>query len=344
MAKKAKPSTFHCYICGLTKATWSAQCPTCQKYNTFKASKKAPTFRSQNNPGFKIIMTGKKGGQLVAPVGFGPEMEEPDDLEDDEEVLDQDFSGQEERRTRSVAVPLFSVALTDMPGRISSGIEEVDQVFGAKKEQGFSEGSSVMLSGDPGVGKSTLLLQICGFVAQRGLVIYGSGEESKESVAARAHRLGVFDHKSVKKNFLVEEGDQYEPFENALRKYKPRLAVMDSLSVFTTARATGASGSVSQMKEMSHLLSKLSSESNTTILEVVHINKSGDMAGPKAAEHNCDVVAKLEHEDKLVKLYTRKNRCGPSFVERFFRMTEKGLIPAGSENTSTKDFISDTLQ
>ncbi len=203
--------------------------------------------------------------------------------------------------------------------RVRTGLGELDRVLGG----GLVQGSLTLLGGDPGVGKSTLLLQALDKFAQKGLpVLYVSGEESVEQVRLRAQRLGV----GSPDLFLLAETD-YARIEATAREHKPRVMVLDSVQTVHSAEATGIPGSTSQVRDVAHRAMKLAKSTDIAIMLVGHVTKSGEIAGPKVLEHFVDTVLYFEGDDhsSLRALRANKNRFGPAGELGLFEMIDEGL-------------------
>jgi len=202
--------------------------------------------------------------------------------------------------------------------RICTGISELDRVLGG----GLVPGSVVLLGGEPGMGKSTLLLQA---IAQiKGQTLYVSGEESVEQVAGRARRLNVLNAttRMLCSNDLAETMD-------AVRTMKPEVCVIDSLQTLADAELESAPGSVSQVREVAHKLARIAKELGLALFLVGHVNKDGAIAGPKIVEHLVDVVLYFDSDagDGLRILRAHKNRFGAVSEVGIFDMQERGLVP-----------------
>ena len=204
--------------------------------------------------------------------------------------------------------------------RVRTGLSELDRVLGG----GLVQGSLTLLGGDPGVGKSTLLLQALDRFAAKGLpVLYVSGEESVEQVRLRADRLGVGAHEL----FLLAETD-YARIEATAREHRPRVMVLDSVQTVQSADASGIPGSASQVRDVAHKAMVLAKSTDIAIFLVGHVTKTGDIAGPKVLEHFVDTVLYFEGDDhsSLRALRANKNRFGPTGELGLFEMVGEGLV------------------
>lgn len=225
-------------------------------------------------------------------------------------------------RTASVITPHATVLLSEVVvsemTRFSSGMTEFDRVLGG----GFVPQSVVLLGGDPGIGKSTLLLQAVANLGKNHSVLYVSGEESAEQISARALRIMRTDAPIV----LLPETRLESILEVALQ-IKPQLMVVDSIQTVVTDALDSAAGSVSQVRECAARLTRLAKEGGPTIILVGHVTKEGQLAGPRVLEHMVDTVLYFEGETHSSYRMIRaiKNRFGAVNELALFAMTETGL-------------------
>jgi DNA repair protein RadA/Sms len=214
-------------------------------------------------------------------------------------------------------VQLSDVEAKDFP-RLPTLINEFDRVLGG----GLVEGGVVLIGGDPGIGKSTLLLQAAARLSEQVPVLYITGEESAQQVALRARRLGV---NAAKVNLLPEI--ELEKIQAALTATKPRIAVVDSIQTLYSSALTSAPGSVAQVRECAAQLTRLAKQTGITIIFIGHVTKEGALAGPRVLEHMVDTVLYFEGEThtsfRLIRAF--KNRFGAVNEIGVFAMTEKGL-------------------
>ena len=231
-----------------------------------------------------------------------------------------------EDQTRSAAAvtPARTVSLTEAAEgpseREPTGWPEVDRVLGG----GFVPGSVLLLGGEPGVGKSTLLLQTAGAVAQRGLaVVIASAEESAQQVALRARRLGIGDEMIS----LVAD-DDVDALVALVERTRPRLLVVDSIQAVSVPEIPSAAGGLAQVRESASRLVRLAKTTGTAVVLIGHVTKEGGLAGPKLLEHMVDVVLYLEGDpDRGFRvLRSIKNRYGATHVSGMFDMRSDGLL------------------
>lgn len=210
----------------------------------------------------------------------------------------------------------------------STGISEFDRVLG----KGIVQGSAVLFSGEPGIGKSTLLTQLIGKIGG----LYVAGEESAEQINLRVKRLGLnANNFDVLGTNSIDELEEFLDRTNNLYK----IAVVDSIQVMNCENATGVIGSVSQIKESTFRLIQIAKKKGMAIFIVGHVTKDGDIAGPKLLEHMVDTVLYFEGEKSgdLRILRTTKNRFGPTDEVGVFKMEEKGLREIKSEEINLID-------
>lgn len=218
------------------------------------------------------------------------------------------------------AAPVLTLAdidAIDVP-RFGTGIEEFDRVLGG----GLVPGGVVLIGGDPGIGKSTLLLQALANLSRSRKVLYVSGEESGAQIALRAKRLAV-----DAKELLMQAEIQLEKILATLAEHKPEVAVIDSIQTVYSEALSSAPGSVAQVRECAAQLTRTAKQSGITIIMVGHVTKEGALAGPRVLEHIVDTVLYFEGDThssfRLVRAF--KNRFGAVNELGVFAMTEKGL-------------------
>jgi len=217
----------------------------------------------------------------------------------------------------AMAKPLSEISLTDEE-RFVTGISELDRVLGG----GIVKGSVILLSGDPGIGKSTILLQICNALQKNLKILYVSGEESAMQIKMRAGRLGV-ENDSVS---IMTETDVLAICEY-INSSKPDIVMIDSIQTMQISELSSSPGSIVQVRESTSLLLKAGKNLGIPVFIVGHVNKGGDIAGPKVMEHIVDTVLYFEGERNQSYRILRgiKNRFGSTNEIGVFEMTEIGL-------------------
>ena len=212
---------------------------------------------------------------------------------------------------------LSKVTAMEVP-RSPTGMGELDRVLGG----GLVDGAVILLGGDPGIGKSTLLLQTIALMAQSRKVLYVSGEESAQQVALRAQRLGLH---SEGVNLLAEI--RMEAIQAALKQHEPAVVVIDSIQTMYSDQITSAPGSVSQVRECAAQLTRMAKQMGISMILVGHVTKDGAIAGPRVLEHMVDTVLYFEGDQhsNYRMIRAMKNRFGAANELGVFAMTEQGL-------------------
>ncbi len=202
--------------------------------------------------------------------------------------------------------------------RYDTGISELDRVLGG----GLVKGSLVLIGGDPGIGKSTLLLQICGHMGRDHTILYVSGEESERQIKLRADRLGVCSD-----NLFLASNNSCESIVHAVCQNKPEVVIIDSIQTITTSAATSSAGSIVQVRECTNAFMRMAKSEEIPVFIVSHVNKDGGIAGPKIMEHIVDTVLYFEGEKQLSYRILRaiKNRFGSTNEIGVFNMDDDGL-------------------
>lgn len=223
------------------------------------------------------------------------------------------------------AQSIIDVEPSSAKGRITTGMADVDAVLGG----GIVPASVVLIAGQPGIGKSTVLMQIAYEVSKTRKVLYVSGEESAGQVKVRADRLGA-EHK----NLYLASSTSADDIAATIASDEYELVIVDSIQTLAMASIASASGSVSQITNSSNLLTQAAKKTNTALIIVGHVTKEGSIAGPKILEHMVDVVVNLEGDryGGFKMLRAIKNRYGSTSEVGIFEMKDGGLLPV--ENPS----------
>lgn len=220
---------------------------------------------------------------------------------------------------RDIQVVTLSSIETDEDDRMITGIEELDRVLGG----GIVKGSLVLVGGDPGIGKSTLLLQVCQRLSAAGRkLLYISGEESLKQIKLRANRMGEFSEKL----FLLCE-TSLDIIRGIIKQQKPDMVVIDSIQTMYNEEVGSAPGSVSQVRESTNIFMQLAKGLNISIFIVGHVTKEGTVAGPRVLEHMVDTVLYFEGDRHASYRILRgvKNRFGSTNEIGVFEMRKEGL-------------------
>ena len=242
----------------------------------------------------------------------------------------------DEKKTKGVSTPYSgksspAVQLNKLEApeymRIKTGTDELDRVLGG----GLVSGSVVLISGEPGIGKSTLLMQICGTIADEGKkILYVSGEESPSQLKMRANRLGINSE-----NLYIQTETNLDRIVEEISRLNPDIVIADSVQTIYSENSSSMPGSINQVKEASSRLIGIAKNEGISIFLVGHVNKDGGIAGPKVLEHMVDAVLHFEGErDHAYRIIRSvKNRFGSTNEIGVFEMTSEGLneVPNPSE-------------
>jgi DNA repair protein RadA/Sms len=284
-------SVFRCTSCGADHARWAGQCDVCGEWNTLVeevVSKSA---------------AGVKGGGVARRIGGSKSLAEGGSIAEPQRL--REISGAKEQRWKT-------------------GLDEFDFALGG----GIVPGSMILIGGEPGIGKSTLLLQVAAKLEASGRgTLYVSGEESALQVRLRAERLADI---ATDVNFLGET--LLETILATAAALGPSILVVDSIQTVFTADLEGAPGSVGQVRECAARLMRFAKETGITVFVVGHVTRDGGIAGPKTLEHIVDTVLYFEGEGMLDHRILRaiKNRFGSVDEIGVFRMTDRGLDPVAN--------------
>ncbi len=288
MAKKNV--TFFCKECGYESTGWMGKCPGCGSFNTFVEST-------------TVTGSGKSTNTKSESPAFKA----------------SSYSWTDRRET----VRLNEAGKEDYV-RLSTGIDQLDVLFGG----GITDGSVTLLGGEPGIGKSTILLQLANSF-EGGDILYVSGEESPAQIKMRADRLNVSGER-----IIICAQTCFEVIAEELSKTKPSLCIIDSIQTLYSESVNGTPGSVSQAREVTAGLIRIAKTNGLPIILVGHVTKDGAIAGPKTLEHMVDTVLYFEGDNTGAYRILRsvKNRFGRSGELAFFEMTQQGLRSVDSSS------------
>ena len=226
--------------------------------------------------------------------------------------------------TYAHAIPLADVTTT-ASGRVSSGIGELDRVLGG----GIVPGSVTLLGSDPGIGKSTLLMQTAAELTNQGTVLYVTGEESASQLKLRAERLGVGG------DMLILAENDLSAIESEVDRVKPAYVMIDSIQTMYSADCSGTNGSISQIREATSLITRMAKRTGAATFIVGHVTKDGAIAGPRILEHMVDTVLYFEgdRQDSFRLLRSVKNRFGSTDEIGVFEMRSTGMAEISDPST-----------
>ncbi|NPA53369.1 MAG: DNA repair protein RadA [Aquificae bacterium] len=214
--------------------------------------------------------------------------------------------------------PITSIKKANSLGRISTGIDTLDEALGG----GIVKGQVILLSGEPGIGKSTLLLQVSSNISKKGKVLYITGEESAQQVYIRGERIGA-----LSENLLIFSETNLENILSVIEEENPDFLVLDSVQTIYSSEIESAAGSVSQVREVSGKITEIAKSRGISTIVVGQVTKEGSIAGPKVLEHIVDTVANFEgergHAYRVLKII--KNRFGAAGEIAVFSMKDVGL-------------------
>ncbi|MBK3332069.1 DNA repair protein RadA [Persephonella atlantica] len=220
--------------------------------------------------------------------------------------------------SNSSPLPITEARLHDSYQRISTGIRTLDEALGG----GIVAGQVILISGEPGIGKSTLLLQISSNISKKKKVLYITGEESAHQVYLRGERINA-----LTENLYLLPETELETALHHIKNFRPEFVIVDSVQTLYSSQLESAPGSVSQVREVSSKLTELAKSTGIPVIIVGQVTKEGSIAGPKVLEHVVDTVAQFEgergHAYRVLKI--AKNRFGASGEIAVFSMEEKGL-------------------
>ncbi|MBL8759620.1 MAG: DNA repair protein RadA, partial [Phycisphaerae bacterium] len=310
----AKPrQIFACKACGAVQTKWMGKCPDCGAWDALEAERIEP--KAKVDP---------RGSTLAAWSAAASDQEGPDPALSHAAPADVPLAA------RAPARLIGDIASDAVLRRIPTGISELDRVLGG----GIVPGSAILLGGDPGIGKSTILLQAAASLARTGTrVLYVSSEESAEQVKLRASRLGATAQSDL---FLLAETSLARIIEQAARVLgecppdRPPVLVIDSVQMIYKADLDAFPGSLTQLRRCAAELAYFAKASGVTVILVGHVTKDGVLAGPRLLEHLVDAVLYFEgdryHAHRIVRAV--KNRFGTTLELGLFEMTGAGLREA----------------
>lgn len=280
---KAK-SFYVCSACEYRSAKYYGRCPSCGAWETFVEQEPEPEGRA----GTLSAVKAAAGAARILPRGESRAV-----------------------RYRELEMPAYM--------RSKSGMKELDRVLGG----GIVEGSVLLIAGEPGIGKSTLLMQISGVLGREKRVLYVSGEESGGQLKYRAQRLGV----EGEELYIMTE-TEVEEILLECERLKPEYLIVDSVQTMYCSTVSSSPGSVTQVKESAMRFISLAKNFGVSVLIVGHVNKEGSIAGPKVLEHMVDAVINFEGERQQAYRVIRasKNRYGATNEIGVFEMTDRGLF------------------
>ncbi len=236
-----------------------------------------------------------------------------------EEIKEQSSASVAKTRISNYTPPVSikEISTTDEI-RYKTGLSELDRVLGG----GIVKGSLVLLGGDPGIGKSTILLQICEHLGKEHKILYVSGEESKRQLKLRASRLNVDND-----NLYIQTQTDVELISETIRQDKPDLVMVDSIQTMSLTELQSSPGSITQVRECTNYLMRVAKSLDIPLIIVGHVNKEGSIAGPKVLEHVVDAVLHFEGDKQMSYRILRavKNRYGSTNEIGVFQMTDCGL-------------------
>lgn len=281
-----KNVSYVCTECGWSGGKWYGRCPECGQWGTIEEFHEAPAPAGSRTPA-----PGRTSRTAVSLPNV-----------------------------QSAAQPITAID-TDAVNRLGTGFEEFDRVLGG----GIVPGSVVLIAGEPGIGKSTLLLETAGNIAKTntsGTVLYISGEESQAQVRLRASRINA-----VEENLLLASTTDLSTVLGLIETVKPKLAIVDSAQTIVSQDVDGISGGSTQVREVASALIDTAKSLDVPVLLVGHVTKDGTIAGPRTLEHLVDVVCQFEGESQTALRLLRavKNRFGPTDEVGCFDMSGIGI-------------------
>lgn len=269
--------------------------------------------------GKTIFVCNSCGYESAKWLGKCPACNEWNTFYEEKIVKEKDGSFTSDKKTKSSKPTVLNSVKGIEVARISTGIGELDRVLGG----GIVNGSLILLGGEPGIGKSTLILQICDKIQGEGKVLYVSGEESAEQIKIRADRLGINNEDIL---FLGET--DIDIISDSIHELNPKLVIIDSIQTMYSDEITSAAGTVSQVREITARIMRICKMQNITTIIIGHVTKEGNIAGPRVLEHMVDTVLYLEGERYFSYRILRgvKNRFGSTNEVGMFEMQNEGMM------------------
>lgn len=278
-------TTFLCSECGWSGSKWYGRCPECGEWGTISE------FHESRASGAKKSSRSARTGSRIASADLSV-----------------------------TARPVTDAADEDAEKRINTGFSEFDRILGG----GVVPGSVILIAGEPGIGKSTLLLESAGRIAAAdpANVLYISGEESQAQIRMRAKRIGA-----MQDNLLLASTTDLGTALSLIESQAPQLAIVDSAQTITSDDIDGISGGSAQVREVASSIIDVAKSHNIPVLLVGHVTKDGSIAGPRTLEHLVDVVCQFEGDSQtaLRMLRATKNRFGPTDEVGCFDMSDEGI-------------------
>ncbi|MDX9731262.1 MAG: DNA repair protein RadA [Bdellovibrionales bacterium] len=330
MAKSKSKSVYVCQSCGAQRARWEGRCTDCGSWNSFVEERVVPETPARglsSTPNHRSWSTSSIGNPTGTPLGA--------------QTLGAIAQAAQEDIARQSSGSGSNQGRGGQRARLSTGYAELDRVLGG----GLVKGSFTLVGGDPGVGKSTLLLQMAGGLATEGArVLYVSGEESIEQTGLRAERLGLMKGPATDLVSLSAES-QLEVIRDMALESKPDVLVVDSIQTVFLSDLASAPGSVAQVRECAASLMNLAKGHGISVFVIGHVTKEGQIAGPKVLEHMVDTVLSFEgdktHAFRLLRAL--KNRFGATHELGVFSMDSRGLVEVENPSELFLEERGDTL-
>ncbi len=325
MAKKKERKRYVCQACGHETTGWLGRCPACGQWNTLEEVVVEDLPEPVTSKGSRDWLEQQLAQQGQKASRASTTQTSETDFWKSPTKGDGRASWTGRAGEQSQALDLDAVEQRSQT-RVTAGLAEMDRVLGG----GFVPGSMVLVGGDPGIGKSTLLLQVAAQAAFEGTVLYVNGEESPEQLRQRADRLHIQGQGRIK----ILADVRFERIVKHLLHLQPQLLIIDSIQTLYSEQLAAAPGTVAQVRETAGGLLRLAKQLGITIVLVGHVTKDGALAGPRVLEHMVDTVLYFEGEryQQLRLLRAVKNRFGATNELAMFEMTSEGL--QGVQNAS----------